>query len=60
MYKTFSSADQLREDLNKQGVGDAFVVPYMNGVRLTESQMILYGETYPDLLKLVKTEEEED
>ncbi|MGK0364227.1 MAG: outer membrane protein OmpA-like peptidoglycan-associated protein [Saprospiraceae bacterium] len=60
MYKTFSSANQLREDLNKQGVGDAFVVPYMNGVRLTENQMLMYGETYPDLLKLVKTEEVED
>lgn len=57
MYKTFNSANELKEDLNKQGVGDAFVVPYMNGIRLTENQILVYGEIYPDLLKLVKVED---
>lgn len=54
MYKTFNSADQLKNDLIKQGVGDAFVVPYMNGVRLSENEIVLYAEVYPDLKNLVE------
>ena len=54
MYKTFNSANQLKDDLVKQGVGDAFVVPYMNGLRLSENEIALYAEVYPDLKNLVE------
>lgn len=54
MYKTYSSAEQLKEDLVKQGVSDAFVVPFVNGLRLSKNELADYQATYPDLKKLIE------
>jgi len=54
MYKTYNSAEQLRKELVKQGVADAFVVPYINGIRLTRNEIIEKSETYTELKNLIK------
>ena len=54
LYQTFSSADQLRIDLIRQGVTDAFVVPYVNGVRVDRDDSKIYSAAYPDLLNFIE------
>lgn len=54
MYKTFNSADQLKEELTRQGVADAYVVAYMNGVRLSDREVKIYAEEFPDLQGLIE------
>lgn len=57
LYQTFSSANELRKDLIRQGVTDAFIVPYVNGVRVNKDDSKIYSAAYPDLLNfLEKTE----
>ncbi len=56
LYKTFDSADQLRSALKQQGVQDAFVVPYLNGVRIDRDKAMTHSGLYPDLYSyLAKT-----
>ena len=56
LYKTFDSADQLLSTLKGQGVLDAFVVPYLNGVRIKRDAVMNYTSLYPDLFSyLAKT-----
>ena len=56
LYKTFDSADQLLTTLKEQGVTDAFVVPYVNGVRVDRDAALSHSERYPDLYSyLAKT-----
>ncbi len=57
LYQTFSSADQLRKDLIRQGVTDAFVVPYVNGVRVNRDDSKVYSAAYPDLLIFIRNSE---
>ena len=46
----FSSADELRKELIRQGATDSFVVPYINGRRVTKDDSKVYSAAYPDLL----------
>ena len=56
LYKTFDSADQLLSTLKGQGVLDAFVVPYIDGVRIDRETAINQSGRYPDLVEyLTKT-----
>lgn len=54
LYQTFSSADELRKDLIRQGVTDAFVVPYVGGVRVNRDDSKIYSAAYPDLLNFIE------
>jgi outer membrane protein OmpA-like peptidoglycan-associated protein len=57
LYQTFSSAEELRKELIRQGVTDSFIVPYVNGVRVNKDDSKIYSAAYPDLLNfLEKTE----
>lgn len=54
LYQTFSSADELRKELIRQGVTDAFVVPYVGGVRVNRDDSKIYSAAYPDLLNFIE------
>ena len=53
LYKTFESANYLRKELQRQGITIAEVVPYINGIRLSESESASQSASYPDLLNFV-------
>jgi outer membrane protein OmpA-like peptidoglycan-associated protein len=57
LYQTFSAADQLRKELIRQGVSDSFIVPYVNGVRVSRDDSKIYSAAYPDLLDFIKNSE---
>ncbi len=54
LYQTFSSANQMRVSLIRQGVTDAFVVPYVNGVRVNRDDSKIYSAAYPDLINFIE------
>lgn len=49
LYKTFNSARQLQQDLVRNGADDTKVIPYLNGIRLDDSQIGALVADYPDL-----------
>lgn len=53
LYKTFESANYLRKELQRQGITIAEVVPYVNGIRLSESESASQSASYPDLLNFM-------
>ncbi len=53
LYKTFESASFLRKELQRQGITTAEVIPYINGIRLTESESQSQSASYPDLLNFM-------
>ena len=53
LYQTFSAAAELRKELIRQGVMDAFVVPYVNGLRVNKDDSKIYSAAYPDLINFL-------
>ena len=54
METMFKNAAFLRDALRRQGFTDAFVVPYIRRKRITEEEVIVYLEQYPDLLNFME------
>ena len=46
----FASAEKIRKDLVKDGVRDAWVVPYVDGLRATGEEAKRFANRYTDLL----------
>ena len=53
LYQTFESANYLRKELQRQGITIAEVIPYINGIRLSESESASQSASYPDLLNFM-------
>lgn len=53
LYQTFESAEMLRKNLIRQGVTIAKVVPYINGISLSEREWESQSTTYPDLMNFI-------
>jgi outer membrane protein OmpA-like peptidoglycan-associated protein len=53
LYRTYASAEQLRQDLIAKGVNGAFVVPYLDGIRTTKEESKILASSYPDLLNFI-------
>ena len=53
LFQNFYGAEQLRKELAVRGLNDAFVVPYINGVRASVSDSKIYAAAYPDLLNFL-------
>ena len=53
LYQTFESANYLRKELQRQGITIAEVVPYIDGIRLSESESASQSASYPDLLNFM-------
>ncbi|MCB0620946.1 MAG: PD40 domain-containing protein [Saprospiraceae bacterium] len=49
LYQTYLSASQLKADLQQNGVAEAVVVPYIQGMRLSTAEARAYSEAFPDL-----------
>lgn len=49
LYKTFNSARQLQQDLIRNGAIEYQVVPYLDGVRLDDTEAGSLLKDYPDL-----------
>ncbi len=54
LYQTYSSAEQLRSELENKGVSGAYVVPYINGLRCSRAQLDTFAESFPDLYEYLK------
>lgn len=53
LFQTFYEAEQLRKELEGLGITDAFIVPYINGVRASRDDSKIYAAAYPDLLNFL-------
>ena len=53
LFQNFYGAEQLRKELVARGITDAFVIPYINGVRASLSDSKIYAAAYPDLLNFL-------
>lgn len=51
MTATYQDAEDIRAKMMALGFPDAFVVPYINGVRIARTSVPDLTETYPDLLQ---------
>ncbi|MFK8101467.1 MAG: OmpA family protein [Saprospiraceae bacterium] len=49
LYKKFVLAERLRRELQEKGVEGVFVVPYLNGIRISRIEANFYSEDYRDL-----------
>lgn len=49
LYKTYKSANLLQQDLMRNGATDTKVIPYVDGIRLEESQVAPLAKDFPDL-----------
>jgi hypothetical protein len=54
LFQTFAAAEQMRRELARQGVSDAFVVPYVNGLRVDMDASKIYSAAYPDLKNFIE------
>ncbi len=54
LFQTFFAAEQMRRELAKHGVTDAFVVPYINGLRVDMGASKIYSSAYPDLINFIE------
>jgi outer membrane protein OmpA-like peptidoglycan-associated protein/tetratricopeptide (TPR) repeat protein len=51
----YASAEKMRAELLKANMREAIVVPYLNGVRLTDENAKRWTNKYPDLLNYLAT-----
>jgi len=59
LFQNFSAAERLRKELEINGITDAFIIPYINGVRASKGDSKIYAAAYPDLLNfLAQTNQE--
>ena len=58
LYESFTDAQSLVKDLANYNVTGAFIVPYINGRRISQNEYTLYTDQYPDLLKFTKNKNE--
>ena len=49
LHNDYLSAEKMRTELLKINMRDALVVPYLNGVRLTDTEAKRWSNKYPDL-----------
>ena len=54
LFQTFAAAEQMRRELVRQGASDAFVVPYINGLRVDMDASKIYSAAYPDLKNFIE------
>jgi outer membrane protein OmpA-like peptidoglycan-associated protein len=50
MLPSFSLAEKKLAEMQNLGFGDAFIVAYIDGIRISKSDMAALSSTYPDLL----------
>lgn len=54
LFKSYMNALKYKNHLQEKGFKDAFIVPYINGMHYTTSELKSYVEQYPDLKLYLK------
>jgi outer membrane protein OmpA-like peptidoglycan-associated protein len=54
LEKTFDKAKRIFDQVVQQGFPDAKIIPYVNGIRMTEDQAQVLFTEYPDLKKFLE------
>ena len=54
LFKSYSSAEQLKKELDARGVLNATVIPYINGFRINEEEYKTFSGLYIDLQTYLK------
>jgi len=54
LEKTFEKVNQIFNQVVRQGFPDAKIIPYANGIRMTEDQAQVLFTEYPDLKKFLE------
>lgn len=49
LYDSYAQAVQTKRDLEREGLVDVKVIPYIDGLRVDEDQLVYYVNQYPDL-----------
>ena len=49
LHNDYLSAEKMRTELLKINMRDAIVIPYLNGVRLNDTEAKRWSNKYPDL-----------
>jgi outer membrane protein OmpA-like peptidoglycan-associated protein len=50
LFNDFATADKMRKDLQKENIKDAFVVPYIDGMRVLGEEAKRYTSKFGDLM----------
>ena len=58
LFRNFSSARALRLELARQNTPGAFVVPYVDGLRISINDARVFAKAYPDLYNYLRSVEE--
>jgi outer membrane protein OmpA-like peptidoglycan-associated protein/tetratricopeptide (TPR) repeat protein len=59
-YQVFSSAELLHKELEKQGILQAAVIPYINGLRVEKTDLSHYTKAFPDLRNYLAANENKE
>lgn len=54
LEKTFEKTKRILDQVVQQGFSDAKIIPYVNGIRMTEDQAQVLFTEYPDLKKFLE------
>lgn len=57
LFKSYTSANELKKQVQKRGFNDAFIVPYVNGERLNDTDLDTFKNRFSDLNNLIKAKE---
>ncbi len=49
LFRSYSSAQRMRNDLRKEGVNKAYIAAYIDGVRINQTYAEILSKQYPDL-----------
>jgi outer membrane protein OmpA-like peptidoglycan-associated protein len=58
LFRNYGSAKALQLELIRQGINNAFVVPYIDGLRATVNDVKVFATAYPDLHNYLRSVEE--
>ena len=53
LYDSYAPASQTKRDLEREGLVNVKVIPYIDGLRIEEDQLVYYVNQYPDLKNFI-------
>jgi len=57
LFQDYNAAAAMLMELEATGLENLQIIPYMDGVRITDTDVKIYAANYPDLLKYIAAEE---
>jgi len=53
LYDNYTEAQQIKRDVERSGITDARILPYYDGRRLMDDQLVYYVNEFPDLQRFM-------